>query len=226
MIDIKYDFTNTSENFQRLFREQLPFAQSVAMNRTLNATRDHIKEVMDQHIEGGPTGFTRRGMRVYATSKFDLNGAITFTTAGGDMEKSRYYMKELMYSGKKKPRRNRLPEPVIKNMKKFAPSFFTPQGNIKRNFYRMARGKGNGVYFIGIPKAGKAAWKGNDNLLGVWRRDKESGKLNLLVSLKRRSRMQRMTFNAPTMARDFYENRFPFEYRQALREAIETSDLI
>lgn len=226
MIDLKYDFTDSAKKIETAFRSQLPFAQSLAMNRTLNRTREHIKQQMDQHIEGGPTPFTRRGMRVYPTSKFDLRGAITFTTMGGDPEKSRFYMKELMYSGKKKSRRDRLPEPVIKNMKKFAPTFFTPRGNVKRSFYTMARAKNNKMYFIGIPKAGKKSWAGNDKLLGIWRRDKETGRLNMMVSLKRSSRQQRKTFDAPMMAREFYQATFPIEYRQALKQALQTTDLL
>jgi len=145
---------------------------------------------------------------------------------GGDPEKSRAYMKQLMYSGKKKARNERIPEPVIKNMKKFAPTFFTPRGNIKRSFYKMARNPTNKMYFIGIPKAGKKGWTGNDELLGIWRRDKETGRLNMMVALQRRSRQQRKTFDAPLMAREFYQANFPAEYRQALKEALQTTDLL
>ena len=222
MIDIKYDFTKTLGDLEEIVRNQVPFATSLAMNRTLTTTRQHIKSAMDDHIEGGPTPFTRSGMRVYATSKYNLHGAIAFTTLGGDNEKSRYYMKELMYSGKKKPRRDRIPEPVIKNMKKFAPRYLTPRGNIRRDFYTQARAKGNKQYFIGIPKPGKKQWAGNDNLVGIWRRDPESGKLNMMVSLKRTSRQQRKTFPAPELARKFYDDNFPKEMREAFVEAIRT----
>lgn len=220
MIDIKYDFTKTSKDLDEILKNQIPFATSLGMNRTLTKTRQHIKEQMDQYIEGGPTPFTRSGMRLYATHKNDLVGAITFTTLNGDPEKDRGYMKELMYSGNKKARNEYLPEPVIKNMKKFAPTFFTARGNVKRSFYKLARAKGNKKYFIGIPRAGKKEWAGDHNLIGIWRRDAASGKLNMMVSLKRKSRQQRKTFPAPRLAREFYNENFPAEMRIAFIEAL------
>ena len=222
MIDIKYDFTKTGEDLSKILTDQIPFATSLAMNKTLTKTRQHIKEAMDDHIEGGPTPFTRSGMRVYATNKNNLRGAIAFTTLGGDSEKSRFYMKELMYSGNKRARRDRIPEPVIKNMKKFAPRYLTPRGNIRRDFYSLARAKGNKQYFIGIPKPGKKQWAGNRHLLGIWRRDSASGKLNMMVSLSKTNRQQRKTFPAPDLARKFYDDNFPLEMREAFIQALQT----
>ena len=222
LIDIKYDFTKAGADLAKKAEDQIPFATSLAINKTLNETRQHIKEQMDTYIEGGPTGHTRRGMRVYATSKFDQVGAITFTAMASDSSKDRGYMKELMYSGNKKARNDRLPEPVIKNMKKFAPRFFTPKGNVSRGFYNMARKKGHKQYFIGIPKPGKKHWKGNHNLIGVWRRDPASGKLNMMISLKRSSRQQRKTFPAPELARKFFEANIDRQYREAFIFAIRT----
>jgi hypothetical protein len=86
----------------------------------------------------------------------------------------------------------------------------------------MARKKGHKEYFIGIPKPGKKHWAGNHNLMGIWRRDPASGKLNMMVSLKRSSRQQRKTFPAPELARKFYDDNFPKEMREAFVEAIRT----
>jgi len=107
-------------------------------------------------------------------------------------------------------------------MKKFAPRYLTPRGNIRRDFYTQARDQKNKQYFIGIPKPGKKQWKGNDNLVGIWRRDPASGKLNMMVSLKRTSRQQRKTFPAPELARKFYDDNFPKEMREAFVEAVRT----
>lgn len=221
---IEYNFTKVQNDLKQMLEDQVPFAASLGMRRALFKTRDHVKASMDDHIEGGPTPFTRRGMRVITPTKYDPYGVIYFFTQGGDPSKSRGYMQELMYSGRKVAINTKLAEPVIRNMKRFAPTMLTPRGNISRRFYKMARTKGHKQYFIGVPKPGKKQWAGNENLVGIWRRDKETGKLNMMVSLKRSARQQRKTFPAPEIAQAYIQSIIADEMRVAYIEALRTAD--
>ena len=71
MIDIKHNFTDCIEDLESMVKDQIPFATSLAMNNALKSVREKVKAEMDNHIEGGPTYFTRTGMMLFATSKDD-----------------------------------------------------------------------------------------------------------------------------------------------------------
>lgn len=219
---IEHNFTKATEAIRDLLTKQTPFATSVAVNRSLSKTRDHIKSEMDNYIEGGPTPFTRNGMRVFPTSVNDMRGGIVFVAIKGDRDKTREYMQELMKGGEKKAFRRKLPEPEIENLKRFAPSFFTARGNIKRSFYKQARNKGNKKYFIGAPKRGKGHWP-SDSMYGIWKRDKENGRLHIMVYLSRPKRRQRQTFPAPEIAENFFTQQVRAEFRDAYALALKTA---
>lgn len=223
MIDIKHNFTDCIDDLQSMVKDQIPFATSLAMNNSLKSVREKVKAEMDNHIEGGPTYFTRTGMMLFATSKDNPEGALIFKSLDGSQKKSRYYMQQLMYSGKKDAFNKRLPEPSVKNFKKYAPQHFTDKGNIKRNFYKLAATKGNKKYFIGIPKPGKKQWKGNNNALGIWMRTEDG--LKMLAGLQRSTRQQRKTFDAPFIARRHYNSIIHSEYRDAFVFALKTMKL-
>lgn len=220
MIDIRYEFTDCIKDLENAVKDQIPFATSLAMNNSLKSVRQKIKDEMDNHIAGGPTQFTRNGMMLFATSKDDPEGALIFKSLDGTQEKSRGYMQELMYGGKKKAFRRKLPEPDVDNFKQYAPKFFTAKGNINRRFYKLAKQKGSKKFFKGIPKPGKKQWKDNQNLYGYWARTDDG--LRMLISLKRESRQQRKTFDAPLIARRHYESIIHQHYREALIFALQT----
>lgn len=212
---IEYDFTKAGEGLRQILEDELPFSTSLGMNRALSKTRNHIKEIMDDHIEGTATPFTKRGMRVYPTAKFALDGAITFVSVKGDRDKNRDYMQELMYGGNKKAENTYIPEPMTNNMRKFEPKMLTPRGNVNRKFYVKATKPKSKKYFVGIPRAGKKHWAGNEKLRGIWRRDPETGKINMLISLKRTARRQRKTFDAPGIAKEYFNNIVNLEIKDA-----------
>jgi len=223
LIDIKHNFTDCIEDLESMVKDQIPFATSLAMNNALKSVRDKVKAEMDNHIEGGPTYFTRTGMMLFATSKDNPVGGIVFKSLDGTQAKSRAYMQELMYGGNKRAFRRKLPEPDIDNFKQYAPSHFTEKGNIKRNFYKIASAKGSKKYFKGIPKPGKPQWKNNQQLYGIWMRTEDGPRM--LVSLKRGKRNQRKTFDAPFIARRHFDSVIRNEYRDALVFAIQTMKL-
>ncbi len=220
MIDIKYEFTDCINDLQAAVKDQIPFATSLAMNNSLKSVRQKVKDEMDNHIAGGPTQFTRNGMMLFATSKDNPEGALIFKSLDGTQEKSRGYMQELMYGGNKKAFKKKIPEPDVDNFKKYAPKHFTAKGNINRRFYKMAKQKGHKTYFKGIPKPGKKQWEKNQNLYGFWMRTEDG--LRMLVSLKRSSRQQRKTFDAPLIARRHYDSIIRREYQEALVFALTT----
>lgn len=220
MIDIKHNFIDCIDDLQSIVKDQIPFATSLAMNNSLKSVREKVKAEMDNHIEGGPTYFTRTGMMLFATSKDNPEGALVFKSLDGSQKKSRAYMQQLMYSGKKDAFRRKLPEPSVKNFKKYAPQFFTEKGNISRKLYTVAEAKGNKKYFIGVPKPGKKKWHKNQNVAGIWMRTEDG--LRMLVSLKRSSRQQRKTFDAPFIARQHYNSIIHNEYRDAFVFALRT----
>lgn len=222
MIRIEYDSTKLADQLRQLANDQIPFASSVAVNKTLKKTRNHIKSVMDNHIEGGATGFTKRGMRIYPTSKFDMRGSITFYALYGDPSKSRDYMQELMYGGVKKAKRRVIPEPNIQNLNTHAPTMFTARGNISQALYNQSRGKASKKYFRGIPRAGKTNWVGDQRLYGIWKRSDDGKKIHMLVSLKRTKRRQRKTFDAPQIAKEFFQANIRDEYQKAVILALST----
>lgn len=219
-MQIRMDTTKVNEQLRNLVTEQIPFVQAYTLTLLIKETREAVKVSMDKEMEGGPTNFTRTGMNVITAGKYDPT-AVLYFKGDGYGDKSRGYVKEIMDGGRKvDPKGKYLKEPSQKNFAKYAPSFFTPQGNIKRNFYRMARNKGNKLYFIGIPKPGRSHWRDNENLLGVWRRDKDSGRLHMMVSLKRKSRQQRKTFNAKDTARRYAETHYERLFFDAFRYAL------
>jgi hypothetical protein len=220
LIDIKHNFTDCIDDLQSIVKDQIPFATSLAMNNSLKSVREKVKAEMDNHIEGGPTYFTRTGMMLFATSKDNFEGALVFKSLDGSQKKSRGYMRQLMYSGKKDAFRRKLPEPDVDNFRKYAPTHFTDKGNIKRNFYKIATAKGSKKYFKGIPKPGKPHWKNNEALRGIWVRTEDGPRM--LVSLKRSSRQQRKTFDAPFIARQHYNSIIHNEYRDAFVFALKT----
>jgi len=220
LINIVYDATKLQDQLREIADDQVPFATSVALNETLKKTRNHIKSVMDNHIEGGATGFTKRGMRIYPTHKYDMNGAITFFALYGDPSKSRDYMQELMYGGVKKAKRSKLPEPAIDNLRQHAGSMFTARGNISQKLYSRTRGKNDKVFFRGIPKSGKPNWANNASLYGIWKREK--GKIILLVGMKRSQRRQKQTFPAPEIAKQFFNANVEGEFARAVLFALRT----
>lgn len=220
MIDIKHNFINCIQDLESRVEDQIPFATSLALTNALKSVRIKVKEEMQNHIKGGPTYFTETGMTLFAASKEDPRAALVFKSLDGSQAKSRYYMRELMYSGKKDAFRKKLPEPSVKNFKKYAPQFFTQKGNINRRFYSVAEAKGNKKYFIGVPKPGKKHWKQNQNVAGIWMRTEDG--LKMLVSLKRSSRQQRKTFDAPFIARRHFESVIRSEYQDAMVFALQT----
>ncbi len=223
MIDIKHNFTDCIDDLRSTVRDQIPFATSLAMNNALKSVREKVKVEMDNHIEGGPTYFTRTGMMLFATSKDNPEGALVFKSLDGSQKKSRAYMQQLMYSGKKDAFHTKLPEPSTKNFKRYAPQHFTDKGNIKRDFYKMAAKKGHKLYFTGVPKPGKKKWHKNQAVAGIWMRTEDG--LRMLVSLKRTTRQQRKTFDAPFIARQHYNSIIHNEYRDAFVFALQTMKL-
>lgn len=205
MYAIKTNIKAVKSELTGVIHNQLPFATSHAMNKTLWATRTELMRIMDRYIEGGATDFTKKGIQVIKTTKRNLTGVLQFK---GD----RFYMRELIYGGTKPARNKRLAHPIMGNKPPL-----TQRGNIRRGWQQKA--KASKSYFVGVPSWGR----NNSRLLGVWRRPRsKKGKLELVISYAQSSRVQRPVFPANELGQAIFWWRFQRQLPVSLRLAMRT----
>lgn len=219
MFNLVYKGDDLDETMKKLIDEQTPFAISLTMHRAQKDTGDFLKKVMvTSQIKGGPTKFTLDSLKNKFPKKNDLHGILFFTERAS-------YMREIIYGGVKKAKNQRLPEPIFANIG----SELTSKGNISRRLFKEGNlvGVNRKKYFIGVPK-GFPNTEGNR---GIWKRvgkggykkGKPRGQIVQIVSLKRRQRMQRITFPADKIALRAYKVGIKRHYATAMKFAIETA---
>ena len=225
MIKVTYETGKLEGFLKELVEDQSPFALSLTMNRAQKQANEFLKKSMmnNRQIKGGATAFTLRGIRNSWPSKTDLISEMFFAP-------DRSYMKEIIYGGRKQAKNKRLPEPITSNIGKD----LTSKGNISRRVFKagsLVEGKSNKRYFIGVPKGRP----NTPSYRGIWRRDgkggyegkkeerRARGKLVQIVSLKRSSRNQRITFPADKIAMRAYTAGIKMNYVTAMKQAIETA---
>jgi len=211
-MDVQLDTRGALDGLDRLANSQVPFAMSRTIRFGLQSAKKAVRYSMDKHIEGGPTRWTRRGMKVEKPTKTNLRGALLFKATHG-------YMQEIMHGGTKHAKHRKLPEPVTANVRSTAE--LNKFGNIPRSLFAKAATDASRRYFMGVPR-GRT---NSPNNVGIWRRSgrKGSKKLTKVVSLKRSSRQQRVTFPAPRIARQAFNKTYRRQFSKLLEAAIKSS---
>lgn len=216
MLEIKLNDSALADLVSPLWRSQVPFALSHAINRTLKASRLEQQKAMDRHIEGGPTRFTRTGVRAQFSSKRDLQGFLFYK---GD----RPYMRTIVDGGTVVAKRKKLSEPVNVRLDKRGN---IPSGSGGNNKYT-SRAKKDPKFFFGIPKG-----KRGENYRGIWRRygkgglskrGKPRGRIKLMVSWARGQRFQNKSFPAYKVVEDHAPKYLRRQLAVSLRHAIRTA---
>ena len=186
----------------REFRRQIPFAASLAINNTLFTLLNRHKRVLDTHIEGGPTRFTRGGFRVKKSRKTNLIG--TFY-----IEQQRWNYLQRIIRGSIGQRRL-VPVPV--------PGIVNRHGNLPQNYVRTRRNKKN--FFYGRPQ-GRG---GSRRPFGLYRRVNEGGRRRLVRHAAWYSNIEHgVHYPYFDVTRRIVDREFPIAMRAALAHAISTA---
>ena len=193
------------------WRRQIPFVMARTITETMKKQRLEQQKAMQEHIDGGPTRWTKSGVLYKSANKRDLTGIVYYKA-------DRPYMKLIVDGGQDVAKKNRLSEPVNVRV--------TKQGNIPKGYTR--KNMQNERFFGGIPKGKKG-----EKYRGLWRRigkpgytkaGKRRGKIRLMVSWARGSRFQSRTFPAREVFNDhvpqYFTRLLPIKLRQTIREEI------
>lgn len=193
------------------WRRQIPFVLARSITDTMKQQRIEQQKAMEKHMDGGPTRWTKSGVRWKGASKMNLHGMVYYKA-------DRPYMHLIVDGGIDKAKKNRLSEPVNVRV--------TKQGNIPKGY--TAKQMQHEKFFGGIPKG-----KSGEKYRGLWRRygktgytkaGKARGKIRMMVSWGRGSRMQRKTFPAREVFNDhvpqYFTRLLPIRLRQTIRSEI------
>ena len=215
MIQMKLNQAALENMVDPMWRREIPFTMSHAINRTLIASRKEQQKAMDKQIEGGPTRFTRTGIRYQSSKKNNLQGFLYYAA-------DRPYMKTIIDGGQVIATRKKLSEPVNVKLDKFGN---IPAGRGKNKY--TARKKEDPKFFLGIPRG-----KTGERFRGIWQRlgkpgytkkGKAKGRIKLMVSWARGSRQQRQSFNAYKVfekhAPQYFRRQLLVSFRKAVRSS-------
>lgn len=193
---------------------QSAFAMSHAINKTMTSVRDSQKKEMPNYMDNDPVAYTRNSPKIKYSNKNNIQSYLFYKTD---------YMSKIIDGGQVKAKGRRLVEPVNAKVMK--------GGQLNRNYIKNKLKMNK--YFIGIPRGKKG-----ENFRGLWERQgkggylksknsddtkKARGKLRLMVSLKRNSRMQKEQFPSGKIARYHFMNRFERQLKISMRYALRTA---
>jgi hypothetical protein len=186
-IDFKINQREIESFVDPAWRSQIPFVIHQTIKQTMFEHRKVQQKAMDRLIDGGPVGFTKRGIRYRVGSKRNLAGQVYFTEA------TSRYMRLIIDGGQEKASDNnhkKLNRPVDLRL--------TKHGNIPNKYIN--KKASDSKFFFGIPKG-----KTGEKYRGVWRRmgktgytkaGKSRGKIRLKVSWALGDRRQKPTYPA------------------------------
>ena len=186
---------------------QVPFVVAKTINDTLFGARKNQLMMMNKHIDGGPTRWTKSGLLYSKATRSKLSGEIYFKA-------DRPYMRDIIEGGTVTPHKG--------NIRLIAPV----KGNIKPNRYgNLARNKIDQLdkrrnYFVGLPGGNK-----NQSSYGVYKitgRAKNK-KLTKVIHLNKASREQKVTYEGPKFAKRYIENHLHVNLVRAAQRAVQTS---
>lgn len=215
MLEVKLNQNALADLVSPQWRGQVPFALSHAINRTLKASRLEQQKAMKKHIEGGPTRFTKSGIRAEYSSKRDLTGYLYYAA-------DRPYMHTIVDGGTVVAKRKKLSEPVNVKLDKFGN---IPTGRGKNKYTE--RAKGDPKFFLGIPRG-----RSGERFRGIWRRygkgglnkrGKARGRIKLMVSWSRGQRYQNKSFPAYDVVQRHAPEYLRRQMAVSLRRAIRTA---
>lgn len=185
--------------------KQAPFVAQKAINDTLfDARKDQLRQ-MKTHIDGGPTSWTKRGLRYDKAKKNFLQGTLYFHA-------NRPYMKTIIEGGTVRPKKEKLIAPVKSKVR------LNKYGNLTKNKVKSLANKPN--YFMGKPGGSR-----DDSKYGLYKikgRGKNK-KIERIIYVNLKSRKQRQTYRGPDYAQRFMTKRLQFNIMRAAQRAIDTA---
>lgn len=199
------------------WRKQIPFVMQQSINKTLFKSREVQQKAMDKHIDKGPVGFTKRGVRYRSAQKRNLVGFLYYTKQTSE------YMRLIVDGGRERAKKRKLNIPVLGSEAKLR---LTKHGNIPNSYIK--KKEGDPKFFFGIPKG-----RTGEKYRGVWRRygksgyskrGKAKGKVRMMISWEVAQRNQRPTFPAYEVfkahAPEYLRRQLPIQLRRAIRSSI------
>jgi hypothetical protein len=245
-VELKPDLRAFLQGVENLKSRQLPFATSLAINRTLNDAKAEVVSTM-QKVFDTPRPFVLRGVRTQYSSKRDLRGRIYLEDSPGKGVAVDRVLLAQVIGGERRflkfekalQARNLLPSGMYAVPTKYAPrdAYGNVPGNFvvqvlaylqafgeqgyKSNMTRDSRGRKKldraGIgFFVGKPQPKLP--------LGIWeRRAFASGSAirPIFIFVKSVRYQKRLPFYE--VVEEVYQARFPVHFRSAFDEAMRTA---
>ena len=193
--------------------KQVPEALRLAMNSWLFQTNKHLKNKVDQYLEGGAENFTKSGFRVHRVkNKRNLYGDLHISLQAKKAYADRYYLRNIVFGGTVIP-----PSPKRKKLMQALPGRvnLNDYGNLRKGRYKTLRNQK--TTFYGIPKGRPES----ENYRGLWRRvgRGKNKKIQMLIALGKEQRPQRKLFPAQQIAERRFR-RFPIHFARGYKRAV------
>lgn len=194
--------------------KQIPEALKQAMNSWLFQTNQHLKNKVDQYLEGGAENFTKSGFRVRKVkNKRNLYGDLHLSLQYKKPYADRYYLRNIVFGGKVIP-----PTPKRKKLMQAIPGRvgLNQKGNLTKGKFQTLRNNKK-KYFYGIPK-GKPE---TENYRGLWKRfgRGKNKKIQMVIALGKESREQQKLFPVQDLAMRRMR-RFPIHFARGYKRAV------
>jgi|TARA_Y100000114_G_C11747264_1_gene322292 hypothetical protein len=194
-ITVQSNIKSLTKNLRRIHKKQIPFATSVAINRTaFNLRKEYMKQA-EKKLDR-PTPFTVKSFLVIKATKRKLTGIV--------------YIKQIVQKYLKYAI-----QPQIKSTGKRIPIPYKP--NARLNKFGNIIGKKSGL----IKKQSQfiATIKGVN---GVWERQRDRS-VKLLISFERSVNYKRVIFPFFKIGRSYVKNVFPKKFKNELFKAIKSA---
>ena len=194
--------------------KQIPYALQLAMNSWLFQTNQHLKNKVDQYLEGGAEKFTKSGFRVRKVkNKRNLYGDLHLSLQHKKAYADRYYLRNIVFGGKVIP-----PTPKRKKLMQAIPGrvALNQKGNLTKGKFQTLRNNKK-KYFYGIPKGNPET----ENYRGLWKRlgRGKNKKIQMVIALGKESREQQKLFPVQDLAMRRMR-RFPIHFARGYKRAV------
>jgi hypothetical protein len=230
MMSMTYDPNELYRILPFEMQRQVPFIISLGINNALFGAR--TKQVgdssysggeMDMYVKGGATKWTKQGMKVRQATKGNLSGKLVF-------EDNRDYMAPLIYGGEVKPKKRKLLQPSKQLLSdgQIGAVKMSNFGGIMPSRKAVAKNKIKKSYFVGTLRGDRKSKEGNKYRAtdyGLWRRymDGKTPRLQLVLSMARSSRKQKVVYPVDRLVKDYVEKTMKDHMDAAVKKAIATS---
>lgn len=209
-LSIRINGKRWTQFHEDLFNRNMPFALSMAINRTMYQTQQVLRTSMEKSYKGGAVPFTKSSVLYGKSNKRNLVGMV-FVNPQGDRE----YIMDTMTGGEVKPARGKKTriQPVRMRL--------TKQGNISNRYDSGSGGKiaqllASKKYFSGKPKGRPQT----DDYAGVWERLGRKGKVSIrMVAKYKKSWRQKAVFPGFQIAEKKIMRTFGGEFEKAIKFA-------